>query len=40
MIIHGMGHDLPREVWPRTFADEIADNAERTAEGALAKQPA
>lgn len=27
-IVEGMGHDLPRELWP-TFADEIADTAAR-----------
>ncbi len=27
-LIEGMGHDLPRELWPR-FVDLIAENAER-----------
>jgi pimeloyl-ACP methyl ester carboxylesterase len=38
-MIDGMGHDLPRDLWP-TFVDEIAANAERAASGAPAKQPA
>jgi pimeloyl-ACP methyl ester carboxylesterase len=38
-MIDGMGHDLPRDLWP-TFVDEIAGNAERAGEGAAAKQPA
>ncbi|MFN8163676.1 MAG: alpha/beta hydrolase [Solirubrobacterales bacterium] len=38
-LIDGMGHDLPRELWP-TFAEEIASNAARAGEGASAKQPA
>jgi pimeloyl-ACP methyl ester carboxylesterase len=29
LLVEGMGHDLPRELWP-TFADEIARNATRT----------
>jgi pimeloyl-ACP methyl ester carboxylesterase len=33
--IPGMGHDMPRDLWP-TFADAIAKNAERAA----ARQPA
>jgi pimeloyl-ACP methyl ester carboxylesterase len=36
-IIEGMGHDLPRQVWPEMVA-EIAANAERAGESA--KQPA
>jgi pimeloyl-ACP methyl ester carboxylesterase len=36
-IVDGMGHDLPRQLWP-TFAEEIAANAART--GSLAKQVA
>ena len=35
ITIPGMGHDLPRELWP-TFVDAIAKNADR----ATAKQPA
>jgi pimeloyl-ACP methyl ester carboxylesterase len=38
-MIDGMGHDLPRDLWP-TFVDEIAANAERATTGAAAKQPA
>ena len=34
-MIEGMGHDLPRAVWPE-FADEIAANAARAPEGATA----
>jgi pimeloyl-ACP methyl ester carboxylesterase len=30
LTIPGMGHDLPRELWP-TFADAIAKNADRAA---------
>jgi pimeloyl-ACP methyl ester carboxylesterase len=36
-IIEGMGHDLPRQVWPE-IVEEIAVNAERA--GDSAKQPA
>ena len=35
LTVPGMGHDLPRELWPR-FADAIAKNAERAA----SRQPA
>jgi pimeloyl-ACP methyl ester carboxylesterase len=38
-VIDGMGHDLPRQLWP-VFAEEIAANAARAGEGAGAKQPA
>jgi pimeloyl-ACP methyl ester carboxylesterase len=46
-MIEGMGHDLPRELWP-TFVEEIAANAARASggtddaasEGAAATQPA
>jgi pimeloyl-ACP methyl ester carboxylesterase len=38
-LIDGMGHDLPRDLWP-VFVEAIAANAARTAEGATAKQPA
>lgn len=38
-IVEGMGHDLPRALWP-TFADEIADTASRAGWQAPAKQPA
>lgn len=31
-LIEGMGHDLPRALWP-TFAEEIASNAARAREG-------
>ncbi len=34
-LIDGMGHDLPRPLWP-TFAEEIATNAARAPEGAPA----
>jgi pimeloyl-ACP methyl ester carboxylesterase len=34
-MIEGMGHDLPRALWP-TFADEIAANAARAPKGAIA----
>ena len=30
IVIPGMGHDLPRELWPR-FVEEIAANARRAA---------
>jgi pimeloyl-ACP methyl ester carboxylesterase len=38
-IVEGMGHDLPREIWP-IFIDEIADNAARAGRRARDKQPA
>lgn len=38
-IVEGMGHDLPRELWP-IFADEIADTAARVGWRAPAGQPA
>lgn len=38
-LIDGMGHDLPRELWP-TFVDEIAANAARAGKRARAKQAA
>jgi pimeloyl-ACP methyl ester carboxylesterase len=38
-MIDGMGHDLPRDLWP-TFVDAIAANAERAADGVPAGQPA
>jgi pimeloyl-ACP methyl ester carboxylesterase len=46
-MIEGMGHDLPRELWP-TFVEEIAANAARASggtddaasEGTAATQPA
>jgi pimeloyl-ACP methyl ester carboxylesterase len=37
-MIDGMGHDLPRQLWP-VFAEEIAHNAAR-AKRSTAKQPA
>jgi pimeloyl-ACP methyl ester carboxylesterase len=37
-MIDGMGHDLPRDLWP-TFVEEIAANAERARDRAPAKQP-
>jgi pimeloyl-ACP methyl ester carboxylesterase len=36
-MIEGMGHDLPRQLWP-VFAEEIADTAARA--GSAVKQPA
>jgi pimeloyl-ACP methyl ester carboxylesterase len=36
-MIDGMGHDLPRQLWP-VFAEEIASNAARA--GSAVKQPA
>jgi pimeloyl-ACP methyl ester carboxylesterase len=36
-MIDGMGHDLPRDLWP-TFVEEIATNAARA--GDSTKQPA
>jgi pimeloyl-ACP methyl ester carboxylesterase len=38
-MIEGMGHDLPRELWP-SFVEEIAATAARAGEGKTAKQPA
>ena len=38
-LIEGMGHDLPRELWP-TFVDEITDTASRAPAPARARQPA
>jgi pimeloyl-ACP methyl ester carboxylesterase len=38
-LIDGMGHDLPRELWP-TFIEEIATTAARAAERTREKQPA
>jgi pimeloyl-ACP methyl ester carboxylesterase len=38
-MIDGMGHDLPRQLWP-VFAEEIANNAARAGKGEAAKQPA
>jgi pimeloyl-ACP methyl ester carboxylesterase len=38
-MVEGMGHDLPRELWP-LFVDEIADTAARAGWRAAAKQPA
>ncbi len=38
-IVEGMGHDLPRALWP-LFVDEIADTAARAGWRARAKQPA
>jgi len=35
LMIDGMGHDLPRALWP-DFAEQIAANAARAPEGALA----
>ncbi|MBW8060390.1 MAG: alpha/beta fold hydrolase [Solirubrobacterales bacterium] len=37
--IVGMGHDLPRELWP-TYVEEIAATAARVGERAKPKQPA
>ncbi len=38
-IFEGMGHDLPRELWP-VFADEFVDTARRAGWQRQAKQPA
>jgi pimeloyl-ACP methyl ester carboxylesterase len=38
-LIEGMGHDLPRELWP-TFTEEIAATAARAGQGTAAKQAA
>jgi pimeloyl-ACP methyl ester carboxylesterase len=38
-MIDGMGHDLPRQLWP-VFVEEIAANAARAGKGEAAKQPA
>jgi pimeloyl-ACP methyl ester carboxylesterase len=38
-MIDGMGHDLPRQLWP-TFTEEIAANAARATATAPAPQPA
>jgi len=38
-MVEGMGHDLPRELWP-IFTDEIADTASRAGWQARAQQPA
>jgi pimeloyl-ACP methyl ester carboxylesterase len=38
-VIEGMGHDLPRELWP-TFTEEIAATAARAGKAVKAKQPA
>ncbi|HEY2334386.1 MAG TPA: alpha/beta fold hydrolase [Solirubrobacterales bacterium] len=38
-VIEGMGHDLPRDLWP-IFVDEIADNASRAGWRAPTAQPA
>ncbi len=38
-MVEGMGHDLPRELWP-IFTDEIADTASRASQPARAQQPA
>jgi pimeloyl-ACP methyl ester carboxylesterase len=37
-LIEGMGHDLPRQLWP-VFAEEIAGTADRAVKGEAAKQP-
>ena len=39
ITIPGMGHDLPKELWP-TFVEAIARNAERAEERGAAPQPA
>jgi pimeloyl-ACP methyl ester carboxylesterase len=38
-MIDGMGHDLPRQLWP-VFAEQIASNAVRASQAEPAKQPA
>lgn len=37
-VIEGMGHDLPRDLWP-VFVDDIADTASRAGWRAPVKQP-
>jgi len=39
MMVDGMGHDLPRPLWP-TFADQIAANAARATHGESLSVPA
>lgn len=39
MMIDGMGHDLPRDLWP-TFAETIDTNAKRATRGVVAAEPA
>jgi len=39
MMVDGMGHDLPRPLWP-TFADQIAANAARASRGESVSVPA
>jgi pimeloyl-ACP methyl ester carboxylesterase len=38
ILVPGMGHDLPRELWPR-FVEEIAANARRSERPAGAAEP-
>jgi pimeloyl-ACP methyl ester carboxylesterase len=38
-LVDGMGHDLPRQLWP-VFVEEIATNAARAGRGEAAKQAA
>ncbi len=38
-LFEGMGHDLPRDLWP-AFADEIAATGSRAGGRVLAEQPA
>jgi pimeloyl-ACP methyl ester carboxylesterase len=38
-VFEGLGHDLPRDLWP-IFADEIADTAARATHPSQVKQPA
>jgi pimeloyl-ACP methyl ester carboxylesterase len=38
-MVDGMGHDLPRQLWP-VLVEEIANNAARAGKGETAKQPA
>jgi pimeloyl-ACP methyl ester carboxylesterase len=39
IVIPGMGHDLPRRLWPR-FVEEIAANAERAGDSSPDAEPA
>src|SRR3954469_7747211 len=38
LVVEGMGHDLPRAVWPR-IVDAIVENAARAGEGAAVAPP-
>jgi hypothetical protein len=38
MVVDGMGHDLPRELWPRLI-DAIADHARGAGRGNATMRP-